>query len=737
MVQAEHRIGRYVIQRRVGRGGMGTLYLAQDPVLDRLVALKLFLGDLELPDARERFVREARSAAALNHPNIVTIYDYGEYSSQPYIVMEFIQGETLADLIRRKAPLSTATKLRWITELCAGVGYAHSGGIIHRDIKPANLMVDAYGRLKVLDFGIARMRGTLASSGTALIGTPGYMAPEQIRGGAIDHRSDLFSIGVVCYELMSYVEAFSGETMHVITHRILEEDPVALAQICPGVDPALDRVVWKALQKDASARYQDAEALREALDAIRRRVEATEPETFVPLPAPQAGNAGGDRPGTGGARRRLHDASPDAMAAGVPTPSPDRKRTDREALARRRAAQIAESIDLARAHLEAGDLEAAQEACEQALTFDDGHAEALELFSAIKAERDKLDASELFAQARAQLQRGALGPAADLLQRGRALDPDNPDGGRLERDLRIERVAQDRARKRTDNLRRAVEAAEDALARGDLEEGLGCAREALEIDPDAEAARALEEEALRRLDEDTGPQASPAGGPGLAFDGRPVVPRGVPAPSLPDATVVVASPRRSGPIASKPRTGSPPSAANKKTSAPRTGFPVPAVWPAGFSARQRAVANSAAVAMAVLAVAVVGWLVSRTGASSPPVLVVIDATPWAAVSSVQRDTGERAALPSPASTPLAVRLVPGRYTVSLVGPPPDSETRVVDLHVQSGQPIHLPMQRFAAMTPEQYFAPFLGSVNPGPARPEPQQSTETQQAPPSGPEGRQ
>src|SRR5262249_10143690 len=161
-------------------------------------------------------------------PNIVTIYDYGDYASQPYIVMEYIHGETLADVIRRKADLPIQMKLRWLEELCSAVGYAHARGVIHRDIKPPNLMIDSYGRLKVLDFGIARMRGTLATNATAMIGTPGYCAPEQIRGGEIDHRSDLFSIGVVSYELLSYVEPFSGETAHVITHRILNEEPKPL-----------------------------------------------------------------------------------------------------------------------------------------------------------------------------------------------------------------------------------------------------------------------------------------------------------------------------------------------------------------------------------------------------------------------------------------------------------------------------------------------------------------------------
>jgi serine/threonine-protein kinase len=211
MLQPGDQVGPYQIQRRLGQGGMGTLYLARDPVLERLVAVKLFLGDLDRKDARARFTPEARAVASLNHSNIVTVYDYGEVSSQPYIVMEFIEGETIADLIRDKVSVSAVDKLRWMEELCEGVAYAHRIGIIHRDLKPANLMIDRLRRLKVLDFGIARMRGTLASNSTALLGTPGYMAPEQLRGGTIDHRSDLFSIGVVAYELVSYVEAFPGD----------------------------------------------------------------------------------------------------------------------------------------------------------------------------------------------------------------------------------------------------------------------------------------------------------------------------------------------------------------------------------------------------------------------------------------------------------------------------------------------------------------------------------------------
>jgi eukaryotic-like serine/threonine-protein kinase len=227
------QLGRYEIQRRLGRGGMGTVYVAHDPVLGRLVAIKLFQNDLDLSDAAQRFTTEARSAAALNHTNIVTIYDFGDYDYRPYLAMEYVQGETLAEIIKRKASVSLADKLRWLEALCAGASYAHRLGVVHRDIKPPNLIIDRTSRLKILDFGIAKILGAFASNATALVGTPGYMAPEQITGGAIDQRADIFSIGVVAYELLTYTDAFPGENTHAITYKILSQEPVPLATAAP------------------------------------------------------------------------------------------------------------------------------------------------------------------------------------------------------------------------------------------------------------------------------------------------------------------------------------------------------------------------------------------------------------------------------------------------------------------------------------------------------------------------
>jgi serine/threonine protein kinase len=273
------QIGRYQIKSLIGRGGMGDLYLAHDPNTSRLVALKLLNATLDSSELRERFAREARALAALNHPNIVNIYDTGEFEDSPFIVMEYVRGETLAELIKRRATLTVSQKLKLICELCAGLAQAHEAGIIHRDIKPANLMVDQQGRLKILDFGIARVAegnrtrfGLPLTQVNMMIGTPGYMSPEQIEGGEVDHRSDIFAVGAVCYELLSYDEAFSGTNTVQIEKRVLEGQPAPLSSRVPGLDPEIDEIVLRALKRDPNKRYQDAATFERALERVRSRI---------------------------------------------------------------------------------------------------------------------------------------------------------------------------------------------------------------------------------------------------------------------------------------------------------------------------------------------------------------------------------------------------------------------------------------------------------------------------------
>ena len=427
MLDPGTQLGRYEIQRRLGRGGMGAVYVAHDPVLGRMVAIKVFSGELELPEAHERFSREARAAAALSHPNIVTVYDFGEYQSQPYIVMEYVPGETLGQMIRRKAPASLLDKVRWMEELCAGVGYAHEMSMMHRDIKPSNLIIDRSGRLKILDFGIARVMGT-ASNTTGIVGTPGYMAPEQILDGPVDYRADLFSVGVVFYELLGYTEAFPGETMAAIAHRIVTVDPAPLATVAPDVPPDVIAIVERLLRKVPSDRFSDAASIKTAAGRIRRRLESDshtlDVRTMLRPPRIQQASAKGETPPT------------------ARTSSP--RKTDREALARRRQEQLQAALEQARALLASNDLEGAYEACQQALTFDEQNPEGLALEEAIEAAfaAAESDATNVVAEVSHHTSAAAAAAAASLADPPTVVTPDGPASVRpLRDDLAATRLA--------------------------------------------------------------------------------------------------------------------------------------------------------------------------------------------------------------------------------------------------------------------------------------------------------
>src|SRR5713226_5609335 len=220
-------IGRYQVVKRIGQGGMGVLFLAWDPSLERQIAIKLLIENND--ELRERLAREARSAARLRHPNIVTIFDVGELDGQPFIAMEYIQGQTLAEIVRNREALTTTRKLQLIEELCDGLSYAHAGGIVHRDVKPANVMVDGNGSLKILDFGIARIGESSGMTQAGVVmGTLNYMSPEHIAGQPADYRSDIFAVGAVFYELLSYRQAFPGGLQTGILNRILHCRPEPL-----------------------------------------------------------------------------------------------------------------------------------------------------------------------------------------------------------------------------------------------------------------------------------------------------------------------------------------------------------------------------------------------------------------------------------------------------------------------------------------------------------------------------
>jgi predicted Ser/Thr protein kinase len=245
---------------------MGDVYLARDPTIGRQVAIKVLRTDSD--EYRRRFRIEVTAAGSLRHRNIVTIFDSGEHQGAPYLAMEFIPGETLADVIKRREPLPLGEKLRYIEELCEGLAHAHAAGIVHRDIKPANVVIDRESNsVKILDFGIARVVSADTTQSGMLVGTLVYMSPEQISGARIDYRTDIFSAGLVLYELLTYQRAFTGGWDDGLPHRILHEEPQPLQTLVPGIDAGIVAIVSRALKKDPAERYPDAHAMAADLRA--------------------------------------------------------------------------------------------------------------------------------------------------------------------------------------------------------------------------------------------------------------------------------------------------------------------------------------------------------------------------------------------------------------------------------------------------------------------------------------
>ena len=262
-----HTIGRYQLLERLGQGGMGVVYRAHDTLLERTVAVKIISAPIDQnADLRERFFREARSAGQLSHRNIITIHDLGEHEGQPYLAMEFLEGQDLQERMISPQKLSVRRKLDIAIDICEGLDYAHVHGVIHRDIKPANIFVTDGGTVKILDFGLARLVTSELTRSNMMMGTLNYMAPEQIRGERVDHRVDIFSAGVVLYELFGGKRAFEGDSFASTLYKILQESPTSLHELDPTLPVELIQIVERALAKPRDDRYQHtSDMLRELM----------------------------------------------------------------------------------------------------------------------------------------------------------------------------------------------------------------------------------------------------------------------------------------------------------------------------------------------------------------------------------------------------------------------------------------------------------------------------------------
>ena len=288
--------GRYRVLRRIGSGGMADVYCAEDSHLGRQVAIKVlhrrFAQDQEFV---ERFRREAKSAAGLSHPNVVGVFDRGEHEGTYYIAMEFLEGQTLKDIVTAEAPLAQERAIDLGLQILQAAGFAHSHGVIHRDFKPHNVIVDQLGRAKVTDFGIARAGASEMTETGSIMGTAQYLSPEQAQGHAVTATSDIYSIGVMLYEMLAGRLPFDGDSAVAVALKHLSEPPAPISQWRPDIHPALEAVVMAALAKDPAQRWQSAEDFAAGLEAARTQIQAgpnggQDTASFAPIPMPLPGD---------------------------------------------------------------------------------------------------------------------------------------------------------------------------------------------------------------------------------------------------------------------------------------------------------------------------------------------------------------------------------------------------------------------------------------------------------------
>jgi eukaryotic-like serine/threonine-protein kinase len=337
MMEAQ-KIGRYEIIEEKGRGAMGAVYIARDPAMDRIVALKtihsLALSGPQADEFRERFYREARAAGGLSHPGIVTIFDVGEQDGVPYLVMEFIEGRTLADTAKNGQRFTFERVCEIGEQIAEALAYAHKHGVIHRDIKPANILLtsqEKYGveRPKITDFGVAKLGAAQLTSTGQILGSPAFMPPEQFTGAPIDGRSDLFSLGVILYWMATGEYAFPGETITAISYKVVNTEPVPPRKLNPAVPSAFDQIILKCLAKAPSDRYASGEDLARDLAALRSGGPATELQ--APVPTSVAGSLGGAMDVTLDSHPVAQPSTQGTQQSGAaviaPTAAPQKKRT--------------------------------------------------------------------------------------------------------------------------------------------------------------------------------------------------------------------------------------------------------------------------------------------------------------------------------------------------------------------------------------------------------------------------
>jgi serine/threonine protein kinase len=505
MATEPQKLGKYNIVGKIGKGAMGEVYKGHDPILNRFVAIKIIAETMGTDaDLVERFKREARNAAQLNHPNIITIYDFVEEEGHLYMVMELLEGEDLKELIKSGAPLTLEQILSIMEQIADGLGFAHARGVIHRDLKPANIHVSKNGQVKILDFGLVHEASSDMTKTGQVMGTPNYMSPEQVQGMKVDPRSDIFSLGAVFYELLTRKKPFSADSIHATMFKVVQGDREPLGQYTHLPRPLVS-MVDRALDKDPEGRFADAKALRDHLRVLRREVmrgkdaESTftgSEEMTIVTPAAEGGSvpavpashekSGPSRSGPhasasgsrGTIRRREAAVSVSVqpapakttpvglyalagalvLAVGAGAYFMTRGSGSGEEVEALSQALLASQLELMERSLSQKDYEAALSRAEELLKNDPANADAQRVSGEARAALERID--DAVGKARSALERGAMQEAADALATVLALDPSHPLGVELSGQLNDHFQSQaERARSEMDSSRAAAQSA--------------------------------------------------------------------------------------------------------------------------------------------------------------------------------------------------------------------------------------------------------------------------------------
>ena len=543
------KLGKYAITGELGSGAMGVVYRGEDPRLGRSVALKTTNAEVAgNPNLLKRFYREAQAAAKLTHPNIVTIYEIDEANGIPYIAMEFLEGENLQKIIAERRDLPILRKLQIIIDTCKGIEYAHQHGVVHRDIKPGNIVVLNNGTVKIVDFGIARVGVSSMTKTGVVLGTVMYMSPEQVQGQTVDPRTDVFSLGVVLYELLTYQTPFPGDDVPSILYKIINEPPEPITKYIPQCPPQVEQVVQRSLAKDREQRYQSAEDVAFDLQRIADSLRRDTVDVF--LQQGQRSLQQGDFTiAKESLQKVLEIDSSHQLAKSLLAQVRD------SIQARQRGQKIEQNLGQAIEAIQTGQYEDAISLLDEALKLEPAHEEALKQKQIAVEHRDRAEKIRRYmeraekASAEADFQRAkgelesvlAIDPgnlaaktmmewvakelterdrlrqvrqylegartrlaeknftkAFELLEKALQLDPINIEADAL---MRMVRSGQEKEERRKLLVKRIAEI-EDNLSKSKLDLALACAEQALREFPDDAQVLRLHEQVLRRTEVD-------------------------------------------------------------------------------------------------------------------------------------------------------------------------------------------------------------------------------------------